>query len=222
MINDIINTSTAVVTRRYPGTLAFYHPNPSGCGCAVRFELKTAIGNREGCFFMELARQKSLPTRSSSGELQAATFDWGGKLTVKLGVPDICSLLLVLRGIQEDIGNGKGLFHTTPDATTVIRLRHGAQSPGYALEVSRKARKDGAEPVRMRLLLPDGEALALALVFEQAMMLLVYGLPCEVFATWTNRQAEAPAGPIIGSAFGPLIGGGVPETIRREEPAGVI
>ena len=175
-MNDINIPRPAAPVKSYPGTLAFYHPNGTASGSAVRFELKPAIGNREGCFFMEMARQKTASGRNGDGSKQAATFDWSSKLTVKLGITDVCSMLLVLRGKQEETGNGKGLFHDTADASTVIRLRHGGELQGYALEVSRKAKQANAEPVRMRLVLTEGEALALMLVFEQAMLLLVYGL----------------------------------------------
>jgi hypothetical protein len=171
------NTTPPPVNRRYPGTLAFYHPNSAGTGSAVRFELKPALGNREGCFFMELARQKTAAARDGNGARQAATFDWAEKVTVKLGVGDVCSLLLVLRGRQEEAGNGKGLFHDTAEATTVIRLRRGgAEFQGTALEVSRKAKRGGAEPVRLRLVLTEAEALGLEAVFEQSLLLLVYGV----------------------------------------------
>ena len=163
------------VSKHYPGTLSFYHPNAAGNGSAVRFELKPAIGNREGCFFMELASQRTSATRGADGTRQAATFDWQNKLTVKLGVTDICSLMLVLRGVQAAAGNGKGLYHDTADTSTVIRFHHGGDLNGYGLEVSRKAKRDGTEAVRIRLVLTESEALGLSMIFEQAMMLLVYG-----------------------------------------------
>ncbi|NLF22583.1 MAG: hypothetical protein GX590_05415 [Lentisphaerae bacterium] len=163
--------------RTYLGALSFYHPNTGGNGSAVQFELKPARGNRDGCFFMVMARQKTAPTRAADGMRQAATFDWQNRLTVKLGFNDVCSLLLVLHGRQECVNNGKGLFHDTPDASTVIQLRRGSDHPGYGLEVSRKAKQNGAEPVRLRLMLTEAEALGLALVFEQSMLLLAYGTP---------------------------------------------
>ena len=169
-------TPQAPVVKHYPGTLAFYHPGSTGNGSAVRFELKPALGSREGCFFMELARQKTAASRDGNGARRAATFDWEGKLTVKLGVTDVCSLLLVLRGRQEEAGNGKGLFHDTAEATTVIRLRRGADLQGIALEVSRKAKRGEAEPVRLRLVLTEAEALGLELLFEQSMLLIVCGV----------------------------------------------
>lgn len=173
-----MNETTSVQTpasKSYPGTLAFYHPNMNGNGSAVQFELKPAIGNRDGWFFMVLAPQKTPPTRNPDGARQAATFDWANRMNVKLGINDICSMLLVLRGRIEQINSGKGLFHDTPEASTVIHLRRGKDLPGCGLEVSRKAKQEQAEPVRMRLMLTEAEALGLALVFEQAMFLLVYG-----------------------------------------------
>jgi hypothetical protein len=171
------NTTHSPANRIYPGTLAFYHPNSSGSGSAVRFELKPAVGNREGCFFMDMARQRTSGGRDGNGGRRAATFDWQQKVTVKLGVSDVCSLLLVLRGRQEEAGNGKGLFHDTRDATTVIRLRRGGtQFQGIALDVSRKAKRGEGEPVRIRIVLTEAEALGLETIFEHSMLLLVYGV----------------------------------------------
>jgi len=167
---------TESTARPWSGRLAFYHPTQSGGGTVARLEFHPARLEREGCFFLELARQKTVASSSSTGRL-VATFDWENKLTVKLGLLDVCSLLLVLEGRSEQAGNGRGgLFHDTAGANTVINLRHQPEpAAGFALEVSRKTKRDGNDVQRMRLILNEGEAIGLRCVFQLAIFPMVYG-----------------------------------------------
>ena len=171
-----MTTNVENLRRTWNGRLCFYHPTQSGSGAAARLEFHPARPDHEGCFFLELARQKTVPTRNENGR-QSATFDWEKKITVKLGYLDSCSLLMVLEGKSEQAGSGRGgLFHDTPEANTVIGLRRQAEPGGYALEVSRK-RKDAvdAEAQRARVLLSDSEAIGLRCVLQTAIFLMVFG-----------------------------------------------
>lgn len=160
--------------REHQGCLSFYHPNAGGNGAAVQFELKAAQGWREGCIFMVCARQKTLAARNGDGTRQMPTFDWANRITVKLGFADLCHLLLVLNGTHEQAGGGRGIFHDTAEANTVINLRRNAEPAGCLLEVSRKTKQQGAEAQRLRLLLTEAEALGLRLVVERSLPLLVF------------------------------------------------
>jgi len=155
--------------------LAFYHPMQSGGGAAARLEFHPACPDRDGCFFLEMARQKTAAGRGDAGP-QNATFDWGSKITVKLDFTDICGLLLVLEGRCEQAGGGRGLFHSTPEASTVIGLRRNTEPAGYALEVSRKLKSEGAEPQRARVVLSEAEGLGLRGVFQSALFYLVFSM----------------------------------------------
>ena len=86
---------TTAPRRAWRGRLCFYHPTGSGSGAAARLEFHPARFDRDGCFFLEMARQKTAPARDAAGR-QPATFDWEGKITAKLGFLDVCGLLLVL------------------------------------------------------------------------------------------------------------------------------
>ena len=162
--------------RNWSNRLAFYHPTQSGGGAAVRFEFHPARPERDGCFFLELARQKTAPVRNDSGR-QAATFDWENKMTVKLGLPDVCGLLLVLEGRSEQAGSGRGgLFHDTAGANTVINLRRQTTPvAGLSLEVSRKPKSASGDVQRLRVLLTEGEAIGLRCVFQSAIFPLIFG-----------------------------------------------
>jgi len=157
------------------GRLCFYHPTNAGTGAAARLEFHAATPEREGCFFLEMARQKTAATREA-GERSAATFDWENKAIVKLGFTDLCGLLLVLEGRSEQAGNGRGLFHDTAEANTVINLRRQTEPAGYALEISRKAKHADGEAQRLRVLLSDSEAAGMRSVFQSSLFPLVYGI----------------------------------------------
>ncbi|MEI8243229.1 MAG: hypothetical protein WCI17_08190 [bacterium] len=184
-----MNASTDTSARPWSGRLAFYHPTQSGGGAAARLDFHPARPDRDGCFFLEMARQKTLAAHTGNGR-QAATFDWENKITVKLGLTDVCSLLLVLEGKCEQAGNGRGgLFHDTPEANTVINLRHqAAPAAGFALEISRKPKRADGELQRTRVVLTEGEGIGLRCVFQGAIHSLVFGNG----AREKERQDAAP------------------------------
>jgi hypothetical protein len=183
-------TPTNGTRHAWRGRLAFYHPTASGGGAAARIEFSPPRSDREGCCFLELAKQKTAAGRDAAGR-QTATFDWESKLTVKLGFADICSLLLVLEGRGEQAGNGRGLFHDTAEANAVINLRRQAEPAGYVLEVSRKLKRGDAEVQRVRLLLAEAEALGMRVVFQAALFPMVFGLPVETAAAREDAAAVA-------------------------------
>ena len=171
-----MNSSSTAAARPWSGRLAFYHPTQAGTGAVARLEFHPASAARDGCFFLELARQKTVPSRNDHGR-QAATFDWESKVTVKLGLTDICSLLLVLEGRCEQAGNGRGgIFHDTAGCNTVINLRRQSEpAAGYALEVSRKQKQGDSEVQRLRVVLTEAEAIGLRSVFQASIFPLVFG-----------------------------------------------
>lgn len=171
-----MNTTTDVIRHPRNNRLAFYHPTQSGGGAAARLEFHPVRPDRDGCFFLEMARQKTA-AGSNEGGKQTATFDWESKITVKLGFMDICGMLLVLEGRCEQVGGGRGLFHDTPGANTVINLRHNTEPSGYVLEVSRKPKRAGAEPLRTRVLLSEAEGLGVRCVFQRALFHMVFSVP---------------------------------------------
>jgi hypothetical protein len=158
------------------GRLVFYHPNAAGSGSAVRFEVHLAREGREGCVFMELAGQKSRVERDGGALVHAATFDWERKTIVKLGFTDLSALLLVLDGRAEAAGpGGKGLFHDTATATTVIGLKRvTGEASGFGLEVSRKQKAGDQAPDRHRLLLTEAEACGLRQVIQAILFRLCF------------------------------------------------
>ena len=151
------------------------HPAPSGKGSAMRFTLHPAHCNVAGCVICEIAKQKT--AASVTGE--TPTFDWDGAIAMKLCVSDLAQMLMVFRGYQESIADGKGLFHRTATANAVIKFSHQIEPrPGYLLSVSSKPfdgeLKDAYIMLRME------EAIWLSTAIEASMGVLVFGVPSAV------------------------------------------
>lgn len=183
--------------RGFRPRLSFYHANAKGSGSAVRFEAVPASGDRDGSVFLTLAQQKSVATGSAEqGNRQYATFDWQNRVTVKLNFGDLCQMLLVLKGQNTAIADGKGLYHDSRNTTTLINLTRQAEPyPGCVLDVSRR-NKGGAEspPVRTRILFNGTEAYGLGVVLEQTLGLLAFGIPRDF------QSGPAPVSPDMPAA----------------------
>ncbi len=167
--------------RAYRPRLMFYHANGKGSGSAARFELVPACGDREGAIFLTLAQQKSVATGTNDqGNRQHATFNWQSRVIVKLNFSDLCQMLLVCRGQQNAIADGKGLYHDSRGATTIINLSRQAEPvPGLALEVSRRVKGESDSGTRVRIVFNAAEALGLGAVLEQSLAVVAFGIPRE-------------------------------------------
>lgn len=151
------------------------HPNGRGTGSAIRISLNPASGIASGYAMFEIARQKTAV--SATGETPTfVTFDWDNAIVVKLCVGDIAQMLMVFRGYQESIADGKGIFHRSATANAVIKFSHMIEPrPGYCLEVSRKP-FDGELSSAFIVFRPE-EAYWLSMALEGAMPALVFGVP---------------------------------------------
>jgi hypothetical protein len=123
-----------------PRDLRFYKPK-NGQGAAVKFDLRlvplvkvgatgdTYVKSVSGGLFLEMARE--LPSKDAEGN---ATFGWdeaNTRITGKLGLPDVTSLLTAVRcryakrllpdSYGFEGGDSVKLFHKFGDETTAIR-----------------------------------------------------------------------------------------------------
>ncbi len=177
-INDTVKTADEETQERgYRPRLSFYHANGKGSGSAARFEVVPAGGDREGAVYLTLAQQKSVASGSSAqGNRQHATFDWGGRVTVKLNFGDLCQMLLVLRGQAANVAEGKGLYHDSRGMTTVINLnRNDDTHPGVTLDISRRSKDEAGQACRTRISFNSAEAFGLGAVLEQALGAVAFG-----------------------------------------------
>ena len=158
----------------YNDRLIFYHPTQAGSGAAVRlaFRLRRPEEERDSCFFLEMAKQKTAASRGEGGARTAATFDWQNRVTVKIDFMDACEFLTVLEGKAESVKGGKGLFHDAGDMTTVIGFRRNADPPGLSLDISRKGKTDGQEAFKGHILLSEPEGIGMRCMLQQGVGLL--------------------------------------------------
>lgn len=158
----------------YNERLTFYHANGQGNGAAVQFEprVNQRPGDRYNCFFLDMARQKTIAARNGT-ESTSATFDWENKITVKLGFADICEFLSVLEHDCDRAG-GKcdGLYHQSGDTNTLIRFaRH--ESGGIALSLSRKT-AGSDQPNRIGTVLSRAEAVGLRNILKVSLFFITF------------------------------------------------
>lgn len=165
------NGNGAVAAKAYAPTYSLYHPTAKNTGSAMSLERKAATAEREGCIFATVAPQKTV----AGTESKNATFSWEEKITVKLGISDLSAMLMVLTGKKPDLGP-KGLYHDSAAASTGIQLRKvDAPIAGYAFEVAKKGKGEDGTVKRAHILLNEGEALALSLIFQQSLPILAFG-----------------------------------------------
>lgn len=178
-INDNMpkTTDDEAQSRGYRPRLSFYHANGKGTGSAARFEVVPAGGDREGAVYLTLAQQKSVATGSSAqGNRQHATFDWSGRVTVKLNFEDLCQMLLVFSGQAANIADGKGLYHDSRNMTTVINLnRNDEAHPGVTLDISRRDKDESGQACRKRIVFNRHETHGLGIVLERALGVVAFG-----------------------------------------------
>ncbi len=154
----------------------FYHANPKGTGSALKIELHPAHDDIAGCVFLTMAMQRTIGTLQGENTV-FPTFDWGKSICVKLDRTDLSQILQVLRGMQESIQDGRGLFHRSAAGTTVIRFAHQIEPRcGYTLSLWRKP-ATGGEAYTVFYVFDMNEAFTLMLALEQAILYVCFGIP---------------------------------------------
>ena len=158
------------------GRVTFYHANAKGTGTALQVELRLNRNgeSRQNCMFFDMARQKTAATRDESGRTPA-TFDWAGKVTVKIDFPDICELLTVLEGRCDHVGGTRdGLYHEAGNANTIISFKRNAEPAGYALGISKRS-KAGDPIFRGQIVLSDPEGIGLRCLLQGSLFPMTLG-----------------------------------------------
>lgn len=161
-------------TKMYSDRLAIYHANGKGTGAAVQLEprLNQQPGDRYNCFFLEMARQKTVASRGDGGSAHA-TFDWEQKITVKLDFTDVSALLSVLEGVTDHVGDRReALYHQNGSANTMIRFSR-RESGGVALSLSRKRAGDD-QASRIGTVLSQDEAVGLRCILRMGLFFITF------------------------------------------------
>lgn len=174
--------------------IAFYHPNGKGTGSAMRLEPRINRDDRDryNCFFMELAGQKTA-ANLKAGAGVPATFDWAGKITVKLGFLDVSEILTVLEGRNDNAGGSRnGLYHAAGNGNTLISFQANREQRIYHLSVSKK---NGAEtPRKLGITLSEVEATGLRCLFQTGLFFVTFS------SFLREKSYEAPVIPFRAAA----------------------
>ena len=177
---------------QYRPSLAFYRASAKGTGSAVKMKLHPAHDDTDGSIMLTIANQKTVGSRMGPNPT-FSTFDWENAMTVKLDFNDLTQILQVLRGETESINEGKGLYHRSPLGLTGIRFSHMVDPvSGYALDVSRRASKEGEE-TRAHFLFNSAEALGICEAITGAMYIVAFGIPMLVAHDTAAYKSEAKA-----------------------------
>jgi len=162
-------------TGGYRPKLSYYHANSKGTGSAIQLELHPAHDDTAGSIFVSIAHQKTTGSREQ-GNVIMPSFDWKNRAVLKLDAADISQILQVMRGMQESIADGKGLFHRSINATTIIKFAHRIEPrPCYAFDVWRKPHE--GEDVHYYFTFDPSEAFFLMLAIEQSAGVIAFGIP---------------------------------------------
>lgn len=169
----------------------FYHPNGKGTGSALQLELHPAHEDTEGSVFLTMAPQRTIGMRTADDTVHP-TFDWRNAVCLKLDLMDLAQILQVLRGVQESLADGKGLFHRSSNASAIIKFEHRIEPvPGYLLDVSKKPLT--GDLLRVNFFFRPAEAFACALMLEQALVYVAFGIPTVIPRTRPAPIAAMPA-----------------------------
>ena len=169
----------------------FYHPNGKGTGSALQLELHPAHEDTEGSVFLTIAPQRSIGVRMDTDTVHP-TFDWRNAICLKLNLMDLAQLLQVLRGVQESLADGKGLFHRSSNASAIIKFEHRIEPvPGYLLDVSKKPL--AGELRHVSFFFRAAEAFACALMLEQALVYVAFGIPMVIPRVKREKELSQPA-----------------------------
>ena len=188
-------TAASETTTDYKGrAIAFYHPNGKGTGSAMRLEPRINRDDRDryNCFFMELAGQKTA-ANLKAGAGVPATFDWAGKITVKLGFLDVSEILTVLEGRSDHAGGSRnGLYHAAGNGNTLISFQANREQRIYHLSVSKK---NGAQtPHKLGITLSESEATGLRCLLQTGLFFVTFS------SFLRERSYEAPVIPFRAAA----------------------
>ena len=189
-VNDTSTTQPFVRRTRK----VFYHPNGKGTGSALQLELHPAHEDTEGSVFLTMAPQRTIGMRTADDTVHP-TFDWRNAVCLKLDLMDLAQMLQVFRGVQESLADGKGIFHRSSNASAVIKFEHRIEPvPGYMLDVSKKPLT--GELQRVSFFFRAAEAFACALMLEQALVYVAFGIPTVIPRMRSAPAVSSPAMPV--------------------------
>ena len=160
-----MNTNTDNTSTR--GRLEFVSANAKGTGSAIRMNVFPASGDAPGFVLASLARQDSVTGRS---------FNWTDTVDLRLDRSDLSQILQVLRGMQESVNDGRGLYHQGDRGCSLVFFNHQIEPhPGYRFSVDKVCQT--GEQRKASYFFGQDEAFTLMLALERAMFYVCFGVP---------------------------------------------
>lgn len=134
------------------------HPNSKSTGSRLIVSITPATDEKEGCLMLRLQKQVS-----------DYIWDIDNESYIDLNQIDIAKFIAVMRGYEESIDDGKGIWHRTDESYCHACFRHRIEPiPGYALSVD-----NGNGPIQ--IFLSNYEAISLCEVMQVALYHVVFG-----------------------------------------------
>lgn len=135
------------------------HPNFKSTGSRLIVSITPATDEKEG--FLTLQLQNQVPDNNRWDEENGTVID--------LNQNDIAKFVAVMRGYEESIDDGKGIWYRTDESYCRAHFRHRIEpTPGYALLVD-----NGNGPIQ--IFLSNYEAISLCEVMQVALYHVVFG-----------------------------------------------
>lgn len=150
------------------GTPCFCHPNGRGTGTAMHCAVIPAQGGMSGRVDIHIDPQETMEAKDR--------FRWGEGPHFQLDLLGVEEVLMVLRGYQESIRDGKGLFLRKGEKAGSLNFDHVVEpTPGYILTIANRVTPDG-ETKRLSFHFGVTEGLAFGTALESAMPLVNWGM----------------------------------------------
>ena len=161
------------------GKISIYHPNMKGTGGALQISVVTPHETEngesvDGSVFLHFAPQATVGD-ITNGKRVFPTFDWENKAIMRLTLLEVSEIIGVFRGYKESLCDGKGFFHKSPKANSILTIQHKLEpTPGFWIGISRKP-IDG-DIQKIGIFLSMNEASALEMSLSGAMSKIAFGV----------------------------------------------
>ena len=152
-------------------SFSIYHPNAKGTGSAMAVRLSPARLNQAGYVQIELAVQQTV---GDAERKVFPTFNWKGRIIVRITPIEAAEVVRCLRGMTESIRDGAGFSHKTDGRASKITLVHVVEpKPCFQLKVTSETIAGVDKEVAIYLY--SAEAMALECALSSAMGRLCFG-----------------------------------------------
>ena len=141
-----------------------YHPNAKGTGSALKFIPRAAKYIKgPGDLILSIALQTSTGNKVE-GEPSIPRFDWDKEIEVYLDPFEVMEIIRVIKGEQEAINDGKGIYSQREHCALDVRHRIDPV-PGYQFTF-KTVEKNGDTTTRaISLSCTEGETICIALTY---------------------------------------------------------